>query len=176
MIEYFISIYQYIDSSSIISCEVDKHFVTMLRSSYCYKHKSCSGFYNVQGMSYLTRQISRSLQQFYTKEKTSNKQMCFQFLTYQITLFEYTVTYKATLISLFYIFNLFPPYRFTRNLRICKCNFMATVKSELYLLLMPLKPDPFLTLSNNLLRLILRIVKYKLKCCEYIKKLQTCTN
>ena len=95
--------------------------------------------------------------------------MCFQFLTYQITLFEYTVTYKATLISLFYIFNLFPPYRFTRNLRICKCNFMATVKSELYLLLMPLKPDPFLTLSNNLLRLILRIVKYKLKCCEYIK-------
>ena len=31
---------------------------------------------------------------------------------------------------------------------------------------MPLKPDPFLTLSNNLLRLILRIVKYKLKCCE----------
>ena len=97
--------------------------------------------------------------------------MCFQFLAYQITLFEYTVTYfLATLISLFYIFNLFPPYRFTRNLRICKCNFMTTVKSELYLLLMPLKPDPFLTLSNNLLRLILRIVKYKLKCCEFIKK------
>ena len=69
------------------------------------------------------------------------------------------------------MFNLFPPYRFTRNLRICKCNFMTTVKSELYLLLMPLKPDPFLTLSNNLLRLILRIVKYKLKCCEYIKTL-----
>ena len=128
-------------------------------------------------MSYLTRQISRSLQLFYIREETSNKQMCFQFLAYQITLFEYTVTYfLATLISLFYIFNLFPPYRFTRNLRICKCNFMTTVKSELYLLLMPLKPDPFLTLSNNLLRLILRIVKYKLKCCEYIKNSRRAQN
>ena len=37
--------------------------IAMLKSPfYCFTHKSCSGFYNLWGMSYLTRQISRSLQ------------------------------------------------------------------------------------------------------------------